>query len=225
MELCNLICEGKLHWRHKQMAIGMMLSIIVETHIPPKEVVEMWLQVYFIYKKFFSSSFFFFLVSHLRLSQQKDDTVEGWLKPFYCHNTLPATAYQLFWWLILFLEHQPPPWPGTYLLLVKTLLERRRPYMNSNFMITLLFIQRDNLSLPGIWTPVPPWNRVWSTGSTNGTPCFLFFITYFTISQNLSSNKICWWTEQRWTVKQWEPCSRYLNQSCFSLVPVSGWRR
>ena len=160
--------------------------------------------------------FLLLLVTHLRLSQRKDDTVEGWLKPFYCHNTLPATAYQLFWWLILFLEHQPPPWPGTYLLLVKTLLERRRPYMNSNFMITLLFIQRDNLSLPGIWTPVPPWNRVWSTGSTNGTPCFLFFITYFTISQNLSSNKICWWTEQRWTVEQWLYITWCVQDTCWS---------
>jgi hypothetical protein len=28
-----------------QMAIGMMLSIIVEDHIPPLEVVDMWLQV------------------------------------------------------------------------------------------------------------------------------------------------------------------------------------
>jgi len=27
------------------MAIGMMLSIIVEDHIPPLEVVDMWLQV------------------------------------------------------------------------------------------------------------------------------------------------------------------------------------
>ena len=40
--------------------------------------------------------FFLLLVSHLRLSQWKDETVEGWLKPFYCHDTLPETAYQLF---------------------------------------------------------------------------------------------------------------------------------
>ena len=53
-----------------------------------------------------------FLVSHLRLSQWKDDSVEGWLKPFYCHNTLPATAHQLFLQLVLFLEHQPLSWPG-----------------------------------------------------------------------------------------------------------------
>ena len=45
-ELCTLICEGTLHWRHKQMAIGMMLSIIVEDHIQPPEVVDMWLQVH-----------------------------------------------------------------------------------------------------------------------------------------------------------------------------------
>ena len=32
--------------------------------------------------------FCFLLVSHPRLSQRK----EGWLKPFYCQNTLPETA-------------------------------------------------------------------------------------------------------------------------------------
>ena len=42
------------------------------------------------YKSFFF--FFFLLVSHFRLSQWIDDPVVGWLKPFYCHNTLPATA-------------------------------------------------------------------------------------------------------------------------------------
>ena len=34
----------------------------------------------------------FLLVCHLRLRQPMDDTAVGWLKPFYCHNTLPATA-------------------------------------------------------------------------------------------------------------------------------------
>ena len=28
--------------------------------------------------------------------KRKDDTVEGQHKLFYCHNILPATAYQLF---------------------------------------------------------------------------------------------------------------------------------
>ena len=31
--------------------------------------------------------FLLLLVSLLRLSQRKDDPVEVWLKPFYCHNT------------------------------------------------------------------------------------------------------------------------------------------
>ena len=37
----------------------------------------------------------FFLVIKLRLSQRKDDTAEGWLKPFLCHNTLTATTIWL----------------------------------------------------------------------------------------------------------------------------------
>ena len=43
------------------------------------------------------------LVRHLRLSQRKDDTVVG-RQQFYCHSTLPATAYQLFLQIILFLD-------------------------------------------------------------------------------------------------------------------------
>ena len=46
---------------------------------------------------FFFMSFFFLisLVSHLRLSQREDDTAVGWFKPFYCHNTLPATVLHI----------------------------------------------------------------------------------------------------------------------------------
>lgn len=44
LELCRLVREGNLHWRHKQMAVGMLLTILVEDHIPPQEVVDMWLQ-------------------------------------------------------------------------------------------------------------------------------------------------------------------------------------
>ena len=44
-ELCSLVRDGNLHWRHKQMAIGMMLSIIVQGHVPSQEVVDIWLQV------------------------------------------------------------------------------------------------------------------------------------------------------------------------------------
>ena len=32
------------------------------------------------------------LVSHLKLSQQKDDTAEGGLKLFYCHKTLVVST-------------------------------------------------------------------------------------------------------------------------------------
>ena len=39
--------------------------------------------------------FLLLLVSHLRLSQLRDDTALGWLKPFWCLNTLPATALWL----------------------------------------------------------------------------------------------------------------------------------
>ena len=53
---------------------------------------------------------FLLLVSNLRLSHWKDETDEGWLKPFYCHNTLPATAYQLFLQLIFMhlVTHRQP---------------------------------------------------------------------------------------------------------------------
>ena len=42
-----------------------------------------------------SNKYFFLLVSHLRLSQWRDDPGEGWFKPFYCHNTFPATALHI----------------------------------------------------------------------------------------------------------------------------------
>ena len=49
--------------------------------------------------------FLLLLVSLLRLSQRKDDPVEGWLKPFNCHNTLPTTAY---WLLTLYTTFSIP---------------------------------------------------------------------------------------------------------------------
>ena len=46
--------------------------------------------------------FLLLLVSHLRLSQWTDYTAEGWLKLFYCHNTLPVAENQLFLQLFYF---------------------------------------------------------------------------------------------------------------------------
>lgn len=42
-QLCELVKSGNLHWRHFQMAIGMLLSSVVPGYEPSKEVVEMWL--------------------------------------------------------------------------------------------------------------------------------------------------------------------------------------
>ena len=38
----------------------------------------------------------FLLASHHTLGQWEDDPAEGWLKPFYCHYTLPAAAFSLY---------------------------------------------------------------------------------------------------------------------------------
>jgi hypothetical protein len=43
-KLCELVRSKKLHWRHEQMAYGMMLLLLVQNYLPPEEVVEMWLQ-------------------------------------------------------------------------------------------------------------------------------------------------------------------------------------
>ena len=42
--LCDLVQSGNLHWRHHQMAIGMMLTMLVSDHKPPANVVNMWLE-------------------------------------------------------------------------------------------------------------------------------------------------------------------------------------
>ena len=41
--LCDLVRSGNLHWRHHQMAIGMLLTLLVNEHKPPENVVNMWL--------------------------------------------------------------------------------------------------------------------------------------------------------------------------------------
>lgn len=43
LTLCRLVQEGNLHWRHSQMAIGMLLTIMLPHHVPPEPVVRMWL--------------------------------------------------------------------------------------------------------------------------------------------------------------------------------------
>ncbi len=50
LQVCQFVCEGNLHWRHKQMALGLMFTTLVSGHVPPQEVVEMWLQVRFLTK-------------------------------------------------------------------------------------------------------------------------------------------------------------------------------
>ena len=57
---------------------------------------------------------FLLLVGHLRLSQPEDDL----------YQQLPFSYFPKYF----VLKHQPPPWPGTYVLLVIWLMERRRPY-------------------------------------------------------------------------------------------------
>ena len=47
---------------------------------------------------------FFLLVSHLRLGQWMDDAAESWLKPFYCHYTLPAATYWPIYHLLIFVS-------------------------------------------------------------------------------------------------------------------------
>ena len=42
--LCDLVQGGNLHWRHHQMAIGMLLTMMVSDHKPPENVVNMWME-------------------------------------------------------------------------------------------------------------------------------------------------------------------------------------
>ena len=42
-ELCSLVNGGNLHWRHTQMAIGMLYTLTVPEHHPPSDVLQMWM--------------------------------------------------------------------------------------------------------------------------------------------------------------------------------------
>ena len=42
-KLCDLVQSGNLHWRHHQMAIGMLLTMLVSQCKPPENVIDMWL--------------------------------------------------------------------------------------------------------------------------------------------------------------------------------------
>ena len=43
-ELCALVQGGTLHWRHHQMAIGMLLTMLVADSEPNANVVNLWLE-------------------------------------------------------------------------------------------------------------------------------------------------------------------------------------
>ena len=42
-ELCSLVKSGSLHWRHTQMAIGMLYTLTVPEHNPPSDVLNLWM--------------------------------------------------------------------------------------------------------------------------------------------------------------------------------------
>lgn len=42
-ELCSLVTSGSLHWRHAQMAIGMLYTLTVPDHCPPPNVLQLWM--------------------------------------------------------------------------------------------------------------------------------------------------------------------------------------
>ena len=43
-ELCSLVVSGNLHWRHSQMAIGMLYTLTVPDHCPPRKVLQLWMR-------------------------------------------------------------------------------------------------------------------------------------------------------------------------------------
>ena len=43
-ELCSMVRGGSLHWRHTQMAIGMLYTLTVPHHQPPADLLELWMQ-------------------------------------------------------------------------------------------------------------------------------------------------------------------------------------
>ena len=42
-ELCSLVKSGSLHWRHTQMAIGMLYTLTIPEHNPPSDVLNLWM--------------------------------------------------------------------------------------------------------------------------------------------------------------------------------------
>ena len=42
--LSDLVQSGTLHWRHHQMAIGMLLTLLVRESRPTAQVVNLWLE-------------------------------------------------------------------------------------------------------------------------------------------------------------------------------------
>ena len=43
-QLCELVQSGNLHWRHYQMAIGMLLTMMLPDHKPSAKVMDLWLE-------------------------------------------------------------------------------------------------------------------------------------------------------------------------------------
>ena len=43
-ELCELVQSGNLHWRHQQMALGMLLTMICSGHKPSVTTLDLWLE-------------------------------------------------------------------------------------------------------------------------------------------------------------------------------------
>ena len=43
-ELCKLVQSKDLHWRHHQMALGMLLTMLRSGHKPSAEILDLWLE-------------------------------------------------------------------------------------------------------------------------------------------------------------------------------------
>ena len=43
-KLIELLQSGTLHWRHYQMAIGMMLTMMLADHHPTAKLMDMWME-------------------------------------------------------------------------------------------------------------------------------------------------------------------------------------
>ena len=43
-ELCKLVQSKDLHWRHHQMALGILLTMICSGHKPSVEILDLWLE-------------------------------------------------------------------------------------------------------------------------------------------------------------------------------------